>query len=88
MMFLSVGQTLPLSSEDRLLRARRERPRRRRSAEQRDELAALYPDYVKPRACAVKVCLMRSLAALRFSPDCQTPGARDEAPLPHRRGNG
>jgi hypothetical protein len=63
----------------RLLRARRERPkerRRRRAAEQRDELAAFYPDHVKPRACAVKVRLSRALASLAYFVRCQTAKAR------------
>jgi hypothetical protein len=54
----------------RLLRARRERPRCRRSAEQRDELAPLYPNHVIPRACAVWVRLKRTLAALAHFARC------------------
>ena len=53
-----------------LLRARRERPRSRRAAEQRDELAPLYPNHVNPRAYAVRVRLKRALASLAHFARC------------------
>ena len=53
----------------RLLRACRERPSRR-AAEQRDELAPLYPNHVIPRAYAVWVRLKRTLAALAYFAQC------------------
>ena len=53
-----------------LLRPRRERPRGRPAAEQRDELAPLYPNHVIPRAYAVWVRLKRTLAALAYFAQC------------------
>src|SRR5215472_8084813 len=41
-----------------------------RAAEQRDELAPLYPNHVIPRACAVWVRLKRTLAALAHFARC------------------
>jgi hypothetical protein len=54
----------------RLLCARSERPRHGRTAEQRDELAPLYPNHVIPRACTVWVRLKRTLAALAYFAQC------------------
>src|SRR5262249_51393936 len=78
-----------------LRRARRERPCRR-AAEQRDELAPLYPNHVIPRACAVWVRLKRTLAALAHFARClgrrpfaASGGRRDDrlsglSPIRHR----
>ena len=64
----SFGETR--SPASRLLRPRRERPRGRRAAEQRDELAPLYPNHVIPRAYAVWVRLKRTLEALAHFARC------------------
>src|SRR5262249_31031122 len=63
----------------RLLSARRERPCDR-AAEQRDELAPLYPNHVIPRACAVWVRLKRTLAALAHFARCLGRAARSRRP--------
>ena len=52
-----------------VLRARRERPRGRRAAKQRDELAALYPNHVNSQGLTLSGCaLKRTLAALTILP--------------------
>ena len=48
-----------------LLRARRERPRRRRAAEQRYELAAFHVDFVLPFASPATACHPASLIFIR-----------------------
>src|SRR5262245_48775881 len=89
-----VGRGAPEHADARhpaawLLGMRREGPRRRRAAEQRDELAPLYPNHVIPRAYIVWVRLKRTLAALAYFAQClgchplAASGGRRDEPTGH-----